>query len=486
MPESSPRGSVLWPALGLFVVLWLGLLLAGRSRMLRDPGTFWHTAVGERILATGTLPTVDEYSFTHAGQPWIAHQWLGEVTLALLDRVGGLDAQLLAAVTLLAGLWTWLGVRFLRAGLHWSLAASFLAVGIAASAGHFHVRPHLATMVLFAILIALLIDVEAGRIPFARLWWLVPLFVLWTNCHGGMLGGLATLLLALVGWAVWRRCPWQAVPLWLACAATCLVNPYGVALPQTWLSIVSMPELKQVIQEHAAPDWAGDGLAIALLALVYLALLASTFPARPRVTWLVPLVWMLLSVERVRQAPLFAIAALLALADLFPRTAWARSLAERESDLYRPLAAPAPTAALWGVGLALFVVAVCLPIRYAQLDPERWPVDLLPALREHQHDRPEGTRIVNALNDGGILIRYCPGYRVFIDDRCELYGGRWIADVVLRQTAANFAAWETQYGPCDAVLIATDTEIERTLRADKAHWREGGRAGGRAFYVRVP
>jgi hypothetical protein len=486
------------PETVLFLVLWLGLLLAGRSQMLRDPGTFWHTAVGERILTTGSFPTTDEYSFTFAGQPWIAHQWLGEVTLALLDRAGGLDLQFLAAVTILAGLWTWVGMRLMRCGLHWSISVSFLAVGIAASAGHFHVRPHLATMVLFAVLVGLLIDVEADRLSFARLWWLVPLFVLWTNLHGGMIGGLATLLLTLLGWALWRAIGWPsplktgrdvglAALLWLACAATCMVSPYGVAMPQTWLGILGMPELKQIIQEHAAPDWSsGDGLAILVLGILYLALLLQTLPRRPRVTWGLPLAWLLLSADRVRQAPLFALAALLAIADLFPHTRWARSLSERGSDLYRPLESPPRAAPLWALGLVLFLIAACLPIRYAVLDPERWPVGLLTALRQHEHDRPEGTRILNTLNDGGYLMRYTPGYRVFVDDRCELYGGPWLAEILANQTPEGFADWQRRYGPIDAALVVAGSEIDRALAADTAHWHEEARTATRAFFVRLP
>src|SRR4051812_33026205 len=41
------------PATLLFVCLWLVLLVGGRSRFFQDPGTFWHTVVGERIIRQG-------------------------------------------------------------------------------------------------------------------------------------------------------------------------------------------------------------------------------------------------------------------------------------------------------------------------------------------------------------------------------------------------------------------------------------------------
>ena len=69
------------------------LLLGGVFWSLRmfvvDPDMWWHVKVGEGILATHHWPTMDPYSFTVAGQPWIAYEWLGEVLLAAANRLGG-------------------------------------------------------------------------------------------------------------------------------------------------------------------------------------------------------------------------------------------------------------------------------------------------------------------------------------------------------------------------------------------------------------
>src|SRR5205085_1956353 len=100
----------------------------------------------------------------------------------------------------------------------------------------FHVRPHVGTIVLLGVTFAMLVDFEAGRIGLRRLLWLVPLFVLWTNLHGGMLGGLGTLGLALAGWCLARIIGWPTPlvqarhilafsALVVACGLTALVNP---------------------------------------------------------------------------------------------------------------------------------------------------------------------------------------------------------------------------------------------------------------------
>src|SRR5262245_26239185 len=85
-----PRSAwaISWPLLfGLGVFAFLnnptGLPL------LSDPDTHWHITVGKWIQAHGSVPTTDSYSFTFAGQPWIAKEWLAQVLMALAYDLGG-------------------------------------------------------------------------------------------------------------------------------------------------------------------------------------------------------------------------------------------------------------------------------------------------------------------------------------------------------------------------------------------------------------
>ena len=194
-----------WPAeTGFFVAIWLFFMAGARNRLFRDPGTFWHTVVGRQILESGRFPDTDSFSFTFFGHPWIPHQWLGECVMAVLDGIGGLDTLLLATATVLAGLYTWLAHRLLRSGLHWLPTVLVTMLTVAASANHLHVRPHISTIIFTGLTFGWLCDFEAARIGLRRLWWLVPIFWIWSNMHGGVLGGLATIVLALSGWCVFR------------------------------------------------------------------------------------------------------------------------------------------------------------------------------------------------------------------------------------------------------------------------------------------
>ena len=75
------RRNVLIP-LTVFFALCLGLMWLGRSALLKDPGCFWHVAVGQRMLDSGQLIREDPFSFTRGGEPWVAHQWLAECGMA--------------------------------------------------------------------------------------------------------------------------------------------------------------------------------------------------------------------------------------------------------------------------------------------------------------------------------------------------------------------------------------------------------------------
>jgi hypothetical protein len=490
----------LGPTTWLFVGVWLVLLVGGRSRFFQDPGTFWHVAVGDRIIESGFFDT-DPYTFTFAGKPWIPHQWLGECAMAVVNHVGGFDTLLLATATLLATVFTGLGLRLLRCGLHPSVVAVLIACAIAASSGHFHVRPHLATIAGMAIVFVYLADVESGRLPLGRLAWLIPVVWLWANVHGGVLGGLATFALAAAGWSAnWlagrpspirsRRDVGRLALIGLGCVAVCFVNPYGLRLPLAWIEIYQMSSLPDIIKEHSRlrlGDWAG--LSVVAFGGLYGALLLTVPIRQWRVSWLLPVVWFALACLRVRHAPLFAVGALVGIADFFPLTRVAAGLVRRKSDLYSPAPAADPdetwreSAVPFAVPAGLVLLALVfqaagavVPVigrGWATLDPARWPVELLPELREHERDRPGGTRIFCEYAYGGFLIYYTPGYRVFIDDRCELFGDEFLKRFVSTRAALAegfypypaepFAEWQHEYGTFDLALVETGGGFDEAL-----------------------
>ncbi len=504
---------------GLFLGVWLALMVLGRTQLFRDPGTFWHTVMGRRMLSSRHLVYADPFSFTFAGRPWVPFEWLAECVMAVIHAVGGFDGLLLATATTLAGLYDWLGHRLIRGGLHWLPTTLLVAFTIAVGASHFHARPHIGSMVFFAITCSLLCDFESGRIGLGRLSLIVvPLFVVWTNWHGAMLGGLATLGLAVSGWdlarMIGRDSPIanarQSIPLWLlviACGLTMLVNPYGIRLPATWLEIMGSPVVPRLIIEHAPPSpRKPEFWIIVALGLGYAMVFLSTLPRWPRVTWLIPFVWFALSLSRVRHSALFGIAAMIALAEMLPHSRLATWLARPGRDLFRPgVEVPAPGRRRlpyrdWRPAILLPVVLVscCVALQagqvrvpilgrgWAGLDPTIWPVELLPELRRIDREHPQGARIFNDHVFGGFLIYHTPNLKVFIDDRCELYGDAWLDRFDRAGTIEPglMEEWLEQYR-IDYVLVETGAVFDRYI-SEQPGWSPLGRSRAATLYGRVP
>jgi len=430
----------------IFLSIWLFLMLRGPARLFRDPGTFFHTRVGEYILTSGHLPQTDIFSFTYGGKPWIAHQWLGECLMALINRISGFDGLLLATATLLAWLFAWISHRLYRSGMHFMLVALIISLALAASAIHLHVRPHIVSILFMALIFSRLSDFEGGHVKFRGLFWLIPIFIIWTNIHGGVLGGLGTMALMITGWTLARilrkesplRNLKQGVKLWgllILCILTIFVNPYGVDLSKTWFSIMNSEIIPNIIQEHANAFKGQYGWIIFPLGFFFAVSLIGTFPKWPRTSWLIPLVWFVLALSRIRHAPLFAVITAIALADVFPCVRWTRWLAGKGSTVFKliPVSSTGKFSLRHGIVpylLILFailfqILSIRAPIlgkEWANLDSRYWPIDLIPQLRSIGGDKPAGAAILNDMRLGGFLIYYAPNLRVFIDDRCELYG----------------------------------------------------------------
>jgi hypothetical protein len=480
------------PGAVAFVLVWLLLLAAGRSAFFKDPGTFWHTTTGELVLRDGFIRS-DPYTFTFAGRWWVPYQWLGEVAMALAHRAGGFDTQLLGAVTLIATVFAWLTARLLRTGLHPIIVGGVIALALAAAGSHFHVRPHLFTLGAMAVVAVRLVETDAARPRLARLLWLVPLCALWTNIHGGVLGGIGTICIAFAGWVVFWRLgrpaplkSWRDAGLLGIVAAGCLLgtlaSPYGLDMLKTWNVIMGAPELREIIAEHRPLDvTAPYAWPVLALALGYLFVLSGVKRSAVRVSWLLPIVWFALTVSRCRHASLFTVVSVVVITAMWKHTSWALWLAARRPDLYQPGSALARPwwASAW-LPVAVVVLALGLQVGrvpaplvgsgWAMHDPEQWPVEVLDALKAHEPKPgdPHNKLFNSGYIDGGFVIYHAPGYKVFVDDRCEVFGGPWLKafyDAELSpEPAPVLAGWEAEYGPFDYALTRTGTPIDDVFR----------------------
>jgi len=243
------------------------------------------------------------------------------------------------------------------------------------------------------------------------------------------------------------------------------------------------------------------------LGVFYLALLFGTLPARPHVSWLLPLVWFVLSFKGIRQGPLFAITAAVTIADMWPHTIWHRLLVKHgDGSLARDPKPdePAPEGGPWWVvpcaavlfAFVLQVAQLRVPLigaDWVRLDPAMMPSDITPKVKEVL-DHP-GTRVFNDMNLGGYLIYHAPHAKIFMDDRCELYGDEWLRSYYDAMHATPetlgsiFEGWSERYRFEYAMIETTEPDkklsaIERYLLSKPDKWVEVARGKSAILFER--
>jgi hypothetical protein len=357
-------------------------------------------------------------------------------------------------------------------------------VALAASAFHFFCRPLIFTLVLLGWMFARFIDVESGRKPLSSIWWCAPLIAVWANLHPGVLGGVGTIGLAAGGWSLWWLLglpspvkSWRDVgmlSLWtIACIAALAVHPFGVDFVKMSVSLATSPLLPKLIDEHRHlslldPDM--TDIVIAISGLAYLWFLWKLRPQRPPVTWAISLVWLLLSLDRVRNGELFLSTAILVVAEWLPRHPWLSKLATKSDWYVPPAQLPPARREAWGWTLAPFALLVLLAMGlqrsevrapfigkgWANLATDVAPLEVLPALRAYERTLTKPTPIFNDMNFGGFVIYFTPKLQVFIDDRCELYGDTGLMQYWKLNRSPEFLDYYAEKFGLELALVQSD------------------------------
>ena len=157
------------------------LQLALGARLLNDPDSYSHIAVGRWIMAHRAVPASDPFSFSMHGAPWITFEWLSEVIYAMayaLSGWAGVVALAAAAVALAVALLT----RFLLRELAPIPALLMVIAAVILLAPHILARPHVLTLPIMVAWAAALVRCMDRRAP--PPYWALPLLVLWANLHG--------------------------------------------------------------------------------------------------------------------------------------------------------------------------------------------------------------------------------------------------------------------------------------------------------------
>ncbi len=393
-------------------VLYLVMLTVG-DKLLNDADSYWHIVVGRWIVDHGAFPTRDPFSFTFAGSPWIAKEWLSQILYATAQAAAGWPGMVVlaaAAVALAFGLFT----RFLLDDLKPLYAILFAAFAFLLAAPHVVARPHiLAFPVMVAWVAGLVRAADGKRAPSL---WLLPLMVLWANLHGGftfgimMVGalGLDAIVSAPAETRLRTVAEWVGFGL-LALAAGC-VTPYGWQSMLMTAKILGLGPALSIISEWRPADFSHFGgiEAVLLLGLGFALWRGVTLPP-VRIVILLGLVHMALSADR--NAEIFGLIAPLIIArPLASQIATLRARSRQAGN--SRVVVVAVTALL--VILVPATVALSAAFHYAP-NANITPAGAVAALK-----KADPGPILNQYDFGGYLVY--EGVPTFIDGRTELYG----------------------------------------------------------------
>src|SRR5262249_43684408 len=142
------------------------------------------------------------------------------------------------------------------------VALFLMHLAIGASSIHYLARPHIFTLLFFAL--ALWMVDRDSRKPTPWIWALVPITALWANLHGGFAGMLATLGIlcggALIEW-IWTKdgqCLRHAQRYGLLtalCFIASIANPYGIENHLHIVKFMSDKWYVHLTEEYQPPNF---------------------------------------------------------------------------------------------------------------------------------------------------------------------------------------------------------------------------------------
>ena len=154
--------------LWLFLSVALPVLAAVLAPMSSVDLTYQLRAGGE-ILDSRSIPTIDTWTFTAAGLPWIDQQWGAQVLLAIVYRALGWTGLVLLRAALTAVIVGATIAIARRRGLDERTAAVLTLIAFVVAAPAMALRPQLFGMACFAIVLLLVVvRRERPTAPVAR------------------------------------------------------------------------------------------------------------------------------------------------------------------------------------------------------------------------------------------------------------------------------------------------------------------------------
>ncbi len=477
------------------LVVWITFLavFAMAARISVDSDTWWHLRAGQWIVETRSVPQVDPFSHTRAGESWQYPGWLVEVPMYVIYWAfgpGGLNIWTAGMVTLAF----WFVWKTLSGGAY--LRAFVVILAAAASGVYWAARPYLVTFLFAAMYLWVLEtrrqETEDGRRLLSRIWLLPLLMLLWANSHGGFAVGFIIWGVYLTGrlkveilrflesrtrnLAAFNFQPdtWALIVTGLAMLIAVCINPSGPVMLLYPFKTVGIEVLQDFIQEWQSPDF--HQRQAQPFVWLLLATLGAVGVSKQRISledFLLVGGFSYLSFMAGRNIALFALAAPMVLTR--HAAPFLEELAERWGIPVStaPLAPPPRglTRLNWILlGALILAVGVKTSLVYPQAVNDEHFRDTLPvAAVEFLRAEQSAGNLLNSYNWGGYLLWAAPEYPVFVDGRTDLYGDEVIGEWI--QVVQAAPGWENVLAKWDVGVILLEPFRPVVAKLEAAGWQ---------------
>jgi hypothetical protein len=393
---------------GLLVPVVLGSSLT----IFNDGDVRWHIAAGQWMLDHRHVPHSDPFSFTFAGRPWMAFEWLSQLIYGAAYRLagfGGVAAVVTSAVvvlhlTIVAEARRWVGPVGIAATV---ILMDFVLIPMILA------RPHMLGYMMLALWLRLLICArEEDRPPPLPA---AAMMILWVNLHGSFAIGLVLAAVVSLDACIAARWAWPMVRGWLlfgvVSVVAAMVTPNGI---EGFLYPLSVAQLKTLplIVEWRASEFGRTPFFFGALAVVAALMAWRGVRLRPVMAALLALL-LLLALHQMRHQAVLAIVAAMLLPAALSRGRRPALFPDSRERTRGGLAVGA-------VLIALLAFRAMSPLEPAEngANPKSAIAALPPELRS--------TPGLNGYGFGGPLI--LAGIRPYIDGRSDMYGDAFFAD----------------------------------------------------------
>ena len=461
----------------LVTLFYVFFLFGGATALFRDADAGWHLRAGERMLASGTLPVTDPWSFSKPDASWLAWEWGSDVLTAAVHRAAGLSGvAAIYGLAIAASVWLWFRLTWVAGG-NFLLACVLASPLLSTTNLHWLARPH-----IFGWLLLMLTSIWCERLPsrasVSNLAGAVALGAVWANVHGSfVLGPLFFVLYAAGVWLVPRiwpggdAKPGVALKLGAAMATGTFLNPYGWSLHTHVLSYLSDSALLDRIGEFQSFNFHAEGAGQIIAALLIgiaggIAALGTRNLGRF-------LVAMLFTAAALRSARMLPVAALILLplangtitaalrnAEMAPGLRNALNTFFAYGDRLRTLDARCTCLAAIPLAALLFLGATRLP---AGFPADQFPVKAAASVAK----LPAEARVFSSDKFGGYLIyRFAGERKVFFDGRSDFYGADFLKSYSrIVQVRPGWQKDFTRWGFTHA-LLPVDYSLIPALKAE--------------------